>query len=222
MCRRQRQRTPALCCLLRVAFLSCFKKYNRPHRFLFFFWFSCFFSSLCEHVLRVFVISSFHLRGRRHRSSLTDRSNGINLRARRRRSLLSNIREGGVPRAASPGNPCPGEHRFGAAETENMLYTVCARRDRFADTSYHEPTIALGSHPRPCQSSSGLQIIFARKENWTRLLRSLTVPIRLKKLGIFRRFTRNNRFRLLLFFAKRQARIRIEPSDTKTPLIYYQ
>lgn len=42
---------------------------------LFFFSFFYFSPSVCE-LLRVFVISSFHLRGRRHRSSSTDRSTG--------------------------------------------------------------------------------------------------------------------------------------------------
>lgn len=150
-CRRRCRRTPALCCLSLedsaspVVFL---KKYNRPHRFLsFFFWFIflCFSFSLCEQVLRVFVVSSFHLRGRRHRSS-SRTGRRVDFRVRRRRSLLSNIRGRAPCRVA--GSPSPGERRPGAAETGNTLYAVCARRDRFADTSYREPAIVLDSHPR--------------------------------------------------------------------------
>lgn len=139
----------ALCCLSFEG--SVFRRVSKntivrtAFSFLFFSLFFVFlFFFLYEHVLRVFVVSSFHPRGRRHRSFSTDRSTGIDFQARRRRSLLSNIRGRAPCRVA--GSPYPGERRFGAAETGNTLYAVCARRDRFADTLYREPATAVGSH----------------------------------------------------------------------------
>lgn len=110
---------------------------------LFFFRFSFF--SLCEHVLRVFVVSSFHPRGRRHRSFLTDRSTGRFPGAASPISSEQYTWENPVSRCRES---YPGERRSGTAETGNTLYAVCARRDRFADTLYREPAIAFGSHPR--------------------------------------------------------------------------
>jgi len=112
-------------------------------------------------------------------------SRRVDFRARCRRSLLSNIRGRAPCRVA--GSPPKRERRPGAAETGNTLYAVRARRDRFVDTSYREPAIALGSHPRLRQSSSGLRIILARKKNDVEFISFLrpcpstvSLPIRLK------------------------------------------
>lgn len=132
---------------LRIASPVVFlKKYNRPHRFLsFFFPFFCVFLSLF--VSRFCVSSSSPRSICEVDDTAAPRRTGrrVDFRARRRRSLLSNIRGRAPCRVA--GSPSPGERRPGAAETGKVV-RGCARRDRFADTSYRKLAIVLGSHPR--------------------------------------------------------------------------
>lgn len=114
---------------------------------------------------------------------------------RRRRSLLSNIR-GRAPCRVAGNSP-----RANTASGQRKQEIRCTRYARDATAS---PILRIASPRSPsartrvwCQSSSGLWIIFARREKLDpspSFARRLILQIRLKKLPTFvHRFKSNNR-----------------------------